>query len=301
MGCTVNVNGLSLVHKGSNGVSMATIPDICKTPSPGGPIPIPYPNIAMSSDLADGTTTVKVDGGNSAAVKGCNFKMSTGDEAGSAGGGVKSSKFKGKSEFILASFDVKLDGKDACRLSDKKTHNEANTVNLAGIVNPPIPPAQLEAICNDLEATLEATMEEELPPSRTEGATVAMGQTVPAGGGAGTMVGGASSVSANVVKRGGKYAHWASGIEQGDPSNVQTCDDPPQQYQHRQGGRPKEGHAEAKIIEDFFKPPNNGQGQLVLKIGGKKDSPCPDCARLIKEVNEGKGGNGKCNVIKVCE
>ena len=38
------------------------VPDVCKTPSPGGPVPIPYPNIAQSVTLAKGTTTVKADG-----------------------------------------------------------------------------------------------------------------------------------------------------------------------------------------------------------------------------------------------
>ena len=49
----VKVNGTanSLVHKGSNGISTATIPDVCKTPSPGGPVPIPYPNISQSATL----------------------------------------------------------------------------------------------------------------------------------------------------------------------------------------------------------------------------------------------------------
>ena len=37
--------------------------------------------------------------------------MSTGDEAGSAGG-VVSSKIKGKAEFVLFSFDVKFEGKE---------------------------------------------------------------------------------------------------------------------------------------------------------------------------------------------
>jgi hypothetical protein len=64
MAVTVNVNGLTLCHKGSDGVSTATIPDVCKTPAPGGPVPIPYPNVAKSSDLAKGTTTVSADGGN---------------------------------------------------------------------------------------------------------------------------------------------------------------------------------------------------------------------------------------------
>ncbi len=90
MPVTVGVNKLSVVHKSSNGISPA-FPDVCKTPTPGGPVPIPYPNIAMSSDTAKGTKSVKVDG-NPVCVKDSNFKMSTGDEAGSAGGGVVSGK-----------------------------------------------------------------------------------------------------------------------------------------------------------------------------------------------------------------
>lgn len=50
-GITVGVNNLSVVHKSSSGVTIA-FPDVCKTPTPGGPIPIPYPNIAKSSDTA---------------------------------------------------------------------------------------------------------------------------------------------------------------------------------------------------------------------------------------------------------
>ena len=52
MPVTVNINELSVIHQTSNGIATATVPDICQTPSPSGPIPIPYPNIAMSSDLA---------------------------------------------------------------------------------------------------------------------------------------------------------------------------------------------------------------------------------------------------------
>lgn len=136
---TIKVNGLTLTHKGSGGMSIATIPDVCKTPSPGGPIPIPYPNIAKSSDLVKGTKTVKVDGRKMAAVKGSEFSMSTGDEAGTAGG-VSSSTFKKETSWILYSFDVKLDGKNACRLTDKKFHNHKNTVNLGGEFESPITP-----------------------------------------------------------------------------------------------------------------------------------------------------------------
>ena len=124
MGVTVGVNYLSVVHKSSNGVTIA-FPDVCKTPSPAGPIPIPYPNIAKSSDTAKGTKKVKCDG-QSTCVKDSNFSMSTGDEAGSAGGGVVSSKIKGKAEFILFSFDVKFEGKNVCRMGDPLFHNKKN-------------------------------------------------------------------------------------------------------------------------------------------------------------------------------
>ena len=73
MAVTIHLNGtdLSLAHKGCSGITKSTVPDVCKTPSPGGPVPIPYPVIiSMSSSLKEGTTTVKVDGGNPAAIKG---------------------------------------------------------------------------------------------------------------------------------------------------------------------------------------------------------------------------------------
>lgn len=140
MAVTININGrssgMTLCHKGSNGISTATIPDVCKTPSPGGPVPIPYPNIAISSDLTKGTTTVEADGGNMCANYGSEFSKSTGDEAGTVGG-VVSSTFIKEATWITYSLDVKLEGKGACRLSDKMFHNHQNTVNAAGVLQPP--------------------------------------------------------------------------------------------------------------------------------------------------------------------
>jgi len=134
MPVTVKVNGTanSLCHKGSNGISTATIPDVCKTPSPGGPVPIPYPNISQSVTLAKGTTTVKADG-MMIAIKGSEFSLSNGDNAGVAGG-VKSSTFMKESTWILYSFDVKMDGQGACRLTDKKFQNHENAADLAGLI-----------------------------------------------------------------------------------------------------------------------------------------------------------------------
>lgn len=133
MPVTIKVNGtcLSLVSKFSNGISTATIPDVCKTPTPGGPVPIPYPNIAQSITLSSGTTTVKGDKA-MAGNKGSKFSLSNGDNAGTIGG-VKSNVFMKEATWLLYSFDVKMDNKNACRLTDPMYHNSENTVNLAGL------------------------------------------------------------------------------------------------------------------------------------------------------------------------
>lgn len=150
MPVTVGVNFLSVVHQSSNGTTIA-FPDVCKTPSPAGPIPIPYPNIAMSSDTASGTKKVKCDG-NPVCVKDSNFKMSTGDEAGSAGG-IVSGKIKGKAEFVMSSFDVKFEGKGVCRAFDIMLHNDKNTppfpVLQQPIVAVPAPQQEKCVVCND--------------------------------------------------------------------------------------------------------------------------------------------------------
>jgi Domain of unknown function (DUF4150) len=135
MANTVGVNKMSVVTKDSNGVT-AAFPDVCKTPSPAGPVPIPYPNIAKSADTAKGTKKVSVDG-NPVCVKDSNFSTSTGDEAGTAGGGVASSKTKGKAEFVNFSFDVKLEGKNAARAMDLMLHNDKNTPPFP-VMQPPV-------------------------------------------------------------------------------------------------------------------------------------------------------------------
>src|SRR5215471_5557141 len=104
MPVTVFVNSRGVAHKGSGGMS-TVFPDVCKTPSPGGPIPIPYPNIGKSSDTSSGPTSVKNDGV-MPMTKDATYMMSTGDEAGSLMG-VKSNKVKGVSEYMMYSFDVK--------------------------------------------------------------------------------------------------------------------------------------------------------------------------------------------------
>lgn len=137
MPATVNANGLSIVHRGSDGIATATMPDVCKTPGPtGSPTPVPYPNVAMSTDLAGGTTTVAVDG-QMAAIQGSKFARSTGDEPGVAGG-VVSNVFMMEATFISFSPTVTMDGRPVCRLTDKMLMNRGNTACLGGEMQQPV-------------------------------------------------------------------------------------------------------------------------------------------------------------------
>jgi hypothetical protein len=135
MAATVNVNFRTVVHAASDGIGTA-FPDVCKTSAPPAPpIPIPYPNVAMSSDAAQGSKDVEMDG-EPIMLQGSNFSTSTGDEAGSAGG-VASGTIKGKAEFVLYSFDVKVEGKNVCRALDTMLHNNKNTPPFP-LIQPPI-------------------------------------------------------------------------------------------------------------------------------------------------------------------
>lgn len=68
-----------IISKSSQGVT-STFPDVCKTPSPGGPVPIPYPNIAKSSETSSGSKKVKTEG-KEVLPKKASYEKSTGDEA----------------------------------------------------------------------------------------------------------------------------------------------------------------------------------------------------------------------------
>ena len=120
-------NGRSIQHKGDGNQHIGASPDVCKTPSPGGPVPIPYVNIAMNSNLTKGAKTVKIEG-NMSANKGSYLSTSTGDEPGTAGGGIISSKTKGKLKWVSNSMNVKFEGKGVIRFMEPSQHN-ANAGN----------------------------------------------------------------------------------------------------------------------------------------------------------------------------
>ena len=152
MPSTVIVNFMTLIHQNSNGMAMF-FPDACKTPTPGGPIPIPYPNIAQGTMISQGTTTVQADKA-AILVQDAQFAMSSGDEAGSAGGGVVTNMIKGKAELVNFSFDVKADGKMVGRMLDPMIGNEmsskpGNTPPSPELQAPLVAPPALPAMPGD--------------------------------------------------------------------------------------------------------------------------------------------------------
>lgn len=143
---TTNINNLTAVHQTSTGLANAGPPDVCLTPNPtpgGSPVPVPYPNVAMSVDLVGGTQTVSVDG-SSVAIRPSRFIKSSGDEPGVIGG-VTCGRNMSEAEFTTFSPTVSMEGEPVCRLTDQMTMNARNTVIGGGVQQPPLlPPAPFD-------------------------------------------------------------------------------------------------------------------------------------------------------------
>lgn len=121
----VFINGLTPVTTESEGKVMG-FPDVCKVPGPGGPVPIPLPNLALSRDLENGSKTVRINGA-PVALTDSYIGRSTGNEAGTAGGGVVSGRTKGRAHPQSYSFDVRIEGRPVVRNLDLFTLNDHNT------------------------------------------------------------------------------------------------------------------------------------------------------------------------------
>ena len=86
-------------------------PDTCKTPAPPGPpVPVPYPNMGMFTQANRATCSMKVKVLNQNVVTvNSQIPMTSGDEAGSAGG-VVSGIIKGPAKASRGSMKVKVEG-----------------------------------------------------------------------------------------------------------------------------------------------------------------------------------------------
>ncbi|NTX40937.1 DUF4150 domain-containing protein [Myxococcus sp. CA033] len=128
----VYANGRSIIHKGSGNTHTSAAPDVCKVPTPGGPVPTPFVNSAQDSMLINGSTSVTING-HPVALVDSELSSSSGDEPGTAGGLI-SSKFKGKMAWGSGSVDVRIEGKGVVRHLDVTLHN-GNSFNTTFMSN----------------------------------------------------------------------------------------------------------------------------------------------------------------------
>ena len=83
-------------------------PDVCLTPTPAGPVPIPYPNIAMGPTAIPNVPTVLYCGTPAHNML-TTIPMTNGDNAGVATG-VASGMVMGPARHLTAAFTVLLKG-----------------------------------------------------------------------------------------------------------------------------------------------------------------------------------------------
>ncbi|MDM8002518.1 MAG: DUF4150 domain-containing protein, partial [Bacteroidota bacterium] len=133
MEATVTANHQTVVHRESGG-TVVTSPDVCQTQTGIAVVPIPYVNIARSTDTMQGSTTVTMDN-NPVMLSDSVFSTSSGDEPGTIGG-VSSGVNKGKAKFVTTSNDVIVEGKPVGRRLDLMVSNLSSSGNT--------PPAALQ-------------------------------------------------------------------------------------------------------------------------------------------------------------
>ncbi|MCC6522671.1 MAG: DUF4150 domain-containing protein [Polyangiaceae bacterium] len=141
---SVAVNGRTVVHQQSGGVSVA-FPDVCLTPPAN--LPIPYVNVGLSKYA--GATAASVFCDHQPVMKASSYFSETlGDEPGT-GGGVISGRVKGKASFSNFSFDVLIEGEPTPRALDPMVHNHGSQPNAASraLCQDTLTEADLYALC----------------------------------------------------------------------------------------------------------------------------------------------------------
>lgn len=160
MSHNVFANLWQVAAKSGMNKSIARFPDVCLSPPspPAGPLPIPYPDTSFSTDLKEGSSTVKV-GGEPAALAQQSYYLPSvlGNEAAtnSFGASVITHKITGKTVFQAWSMDVKYEGKNVCRHIDITTSNH----NCPPPATPPAPSGEAQTVA----ATQEALKDKKCP------------------------------------------------------------------------------------------------------------------------------------------
>jgi Toxin PAAR-like domain len=104
------------------------MPDVCKTPILGVPVPIPYPNIAQVSNADDCVDKVVIEK-KKTVVESSKMSRSMGDEAGVQGGIISSTQMD-EVNFETYSSKVYAKGKKICHLTSMSSHNGGKNANM---------------------------------------------------------------------------------------------------------------------------------------------------------------------------
>ena len=118
------------------------MPDVCKTPVPGGPpVPIPYPNTGMVMQVTGESSKVKICNFG-AVTKKTEMPRSMGDEPGTLGG-VVSNVNMNKIVYKKGSSKVKVEGQALQHLTAMTGHNGMNANMPAGMQ---VAPSQVKVL-----------------------------------------------------------------------------------------------------------------------------------------------------------
>jgi hypothetical protein len=334
MGANVYANGMEVSGGATPHNVIASMPDVCMSPPPppAGPVPIPYPNFAQSSDLTDGSTTV-LAGGEAISLKGkSSYKKSKGDEAAtnSFGAGLLSHSISGSVKHKAGSMDVMVEGSSVVRNLDLTTGNHSNPgdgctiIDTAGVAvgfgkNPN---------CDKLN---EANKKRRTDTKQSQDNTTITHAKIQQNGKT-TTVWSSSAALSKCYQNGG----YASGLERetlkkerGDKfrksdtkdkkgrkgkkaSNL--CNEARAKLNKNNDGvgpyktskstsRPHTSHTESRILESLFAngaPPAGTKITFAIQVNknegkGKEDDPCDRCRRLLCAAE-------LCDIeIKICD
>jgi hypothetical protein len=312
---SVYANGNEISGKATPNKSIAAMPDVCMSPPspPAGPVPIPYPNTAMSSDTDGGSKKVKIKGKPAGLKNASTYKQSNGNQpaTNSFGAGVVTHKLTGASKHAAWSFNVKIEGQNAIRFGDLTTHNHANpgnggvTTNIAGmsIANPD------DADCEALEQCNTDTRADMQKPEHPKAIQEAGSGNVTV-----THAKFTSSSGTSMILRGCSrqvVSEYDNSFTQGLTSEQKAANASGKSVKSQGCGghvykrgffMPHCSHTEARFVEDLFARGIAEGGTLLMSInwpggpskGLSKKSPCSDCNKLLCAVSE-------CMTILICD
>ena len=162
------------ITKGSNGVSVAALPNMCKMPGPPAPfVPAPLPNVGNSNGDEKGYSTTVLVEGKAVAIKGASYGSKGDMPSKGTGGGLVSATVHGATKIVgPGSMNVKIEGKNVQLLGDFTTNNNGgapNTANPAsGTLQAPEVPKSTEDVLQEVCCECDAEVEPDTGPDNCD-------------------------------------------------------------------------------------------------------------------------------------